>query len=74
MKQIETKNSIPFHCHSPQSSLPKEIIETIQYNPVHSFDSLDSIVTNLQNDQVKHISILNIESNSIVSVSIFDFS
>ena len=38
MKQIETKNSIPFHCHSPQSSLPKEIIETIQYSPVYSLD------------------------------------
>ena len=25
--------------------------ETIQYNPVHSLDSLHPIVTNLQNDQ-----------------------
>ena len=52
MNQRETMNSIPFHWQLPQSSLPKEIIETIQYNPVYSLDSLDSIVTNLQNDQV----------------------
>ena len=38
MKQMETKNSIPFHCHSPQSSLSKENIETFQYSPVYSLD------------------------------------
>ena len=54
-KQIEsnqTMESILVHFHSIHACSISRFYETIQYNPVHLLNSLDSIVTNLQNDQV----------------------